>query len=101
MGKLLIANREIKQEKFIKYLGLHNDLHLSWKYHILHTSKNIKHCIGILSKITYVISQQVLVQWLYYTLIYPFLAYSLITWGNTNPTSLRRLINLQKNKQLE
>ena len=101
MGKLLIANREIKQEKFNKYLGLHNDLHLSWKYHILHTSKNIKHCIGILSKITYVVSQQVLVQWLYYKLIYPFLAYSLITWGNTNPTSLRPLINLQKNKQLE
>ena len=27
--KLLICNREIKQEKFIKYLGLHIDSHLS------------------------------------------------------------------------
>ena len=34
--KLLIANREIKQEKFIKYLGLFIDSHLSWKFHILH-----------------------------------------------------------------
>ena len=62
MFKLLIANKEIKQEKFIKYLGLHNDLHLSWKNHILYTSKKIKHCIGILSKITYFVTQQVLVQ---------------------------------------
>ena len=56
--KLLIAKREIKQEKFIKYLGLHIDLHLSWKFRILH----IKRCIGILSKIKYFVSQQVLVR---------------------------------------
>ena len=58
-------------------------------------SKKIKRCIGILSKIRYFVSQQVLVQ-LYYTLIYPFLTYSLITWGNTYPTSLQPLITLQK-----
>ena len=56
--KLLIAKREIKQEKFIKYLGLHIDSHLSWKFHILH----IKRCIGIRSKIRYFVSQQVLVR---------------------------------------
>ena len=37
--KLLIANREIKEEKFIKYLGLHIGSHLSWKFRILHISK--------------------------------------------------------------
>ena len=37
--ELLIANREIKKEKFIKYLGLHINSHLSWKFHILHISK--------------------------------------------------------------
>ena len=34
--KLLIANREIKQEIFIKYLRLRIDSHLSWKFHISH-----------------------------------------------------------------
>ena len=54
-----------------------------------------------LGKIRYFVSLQVLVQ-LSYTLIYPFLTYSLITWGNTNPTSLQPLITLQKKKkQLE
>ena len=37
--KLKISNREIAQEKFIKFLGLLIDSHLSWKYHILHISK--------------------------------------------------------------
>ena len=37
--KLLISNREIKQEKCIRYLGLHIDSHLSSKFHILHISK--------------------------------------------------------------
>ena len=37
--QLLIANREIKEEKFIKYLGLHFGSHLSWKFCILHISK--------------------------------------------------------------
>ena len=44
---------------------------------------------------SYFVSQQVLVQ-LYYTLIYLFLTYSLVTWGNTYPTSLQPLIILQK-----
>ena len=39
--KLLIAKKEIKQEKFIKHLGLHIDSHLSWEFRILH----IKRCI--------------------------------------------------------
>ena len=94
--KLLIPNGEIKQEKYIKYLGLHIDSHLSWKFHILHISKKkIKRCIGRLPKIRYFVNQQVLIQ-SYYTLIYPFLTYSLITWGNTYPPSLQPLITLRK-----
>ena len=46
--KLKVSNREIAQEKFIKYLGLLIDSHLSWKYHILHISSKINRCIGIL-----------------------------------------------------
>ena len=93
--KLIVSNREIKQEKFIKYLGVLIDSHLSWKYHILHISKKIKRCIGILSKIRHSVTNQVLIQ-LYYSLIYPFLTYSLITWGNTYQTTLLPLIILQK-----
>ena len=96
---LIVSNREIKQEKFIKYFGVLIDSHLSWKYHILHISKKIKRCIGILPKIRHSVTNQVLIK-LYYSLIYPFLTYSLITWGNTYQTTLLPLIILQK-KQSE
>ena len=33
---------------------------------------------------------------LYNTLIYPFLQFSIVTWGNTYATTLQTLINLQK-----
>ena len=94
-GKLTISNREIMQEKFIKYLCL-----LSWKYHILNISNKIKRCVGILSKIGHFVTDQVLVQ-IYYSLIYPFLTYSLITWGKTYQTTLLPLITLQKKKPSE
>ena len=61
----------------------------------MHISKKITRCIGILCKLRYFVSQQVLFQ-LYYTLIYPFLTYSSITWRNTYPTTLQPLITLQK-----
>ena len=93
--KLTVSNREIGQEKFIKSLGLIIDSHLSWKCHLLHISKKIERSIGILSKITYSVSDLVLVQ-LYYSLIDPFLAYSLITWGTAYQTTLLPLITLQK-----
>ena len=96
--KLIINNnREIMQEKFIKYLALLIDSHLSWKYHMLHISKKIKRCIGILSKVRHSVTNHVLIQ-LYYSLIYPFLTYSLITWGNTYTyqTSLLPLIIFTK-----
>ena len=70
--KLKISNKEIVQEKFIKYLGLLIDSHLSWKYHISHISRKIKRCLCILSKIRHSVTDLVLVQ-LYYSLIYPFL----------------------------
>ena len=41
------------------------------------------------------VTDLVLVQ-LYYSLIYPFLTYSLITWGTTYQTALLPLITLQK-----
>ena len=93
--KLTISNREIGQQKFIKSLGLIIDSHLSWKCHILHISKKIERSICILSKIRYSVADLVLVQ-LYYSLIYPFLTYSLITWGTAHQTTLLPLIALQK-----
>ena len=47
-------------------------------------------CLCLLLSIAEILKQ------LYYTLIYPFFTYGLITWGNTYITTLRPLIILQK-----
>ena len=71
------------------------DCHLSWKDHVSHISKKIKRNIGALSKIRHFVSLDILKS-LYYALIFPFLTYCLVAWGNTYSSSLLPLYNLQK-----
>ena len=80
---------------FVKYLGILIDSNLSWKSHIDSNCKKIKRSIGMLSKLRYYVPLKILVN-LYYTLIYPFLTYGLIVWGNTYSTALQPLFILQK-----
>ena len=61
----------------------------------MHISKKIKRSVGILSKVRHYINISTLVM-LYYTLIYPFLKYAIVAWGNTYTSMLKPLINLQK-----
>ena len=51
--------------------------------------------LGTLSKIRYYVDINVL-SYLYYALIYPFLIYGIIAWGNTYSTTLQPLFILQK-----
>ena len=55
----------------------------------------IKRSVGILSKIRYYVDINVLSN-LYYALIYPFLIYEIIAWGNTYSTTLQPFFILQK-----
>ena len=51
--------------------------------------------IGILSKLQCYVNINILIN-LYYSLIYPFLIYGIIVWGNTYPTTLQPLYISQK-----
>ena len=92
---LTINNNNISRCMFVKYLGILIDSNLSWKSHIDSICKKIKRSIGMLSKLRYYVPLKILVN-LYYTLIYPFLTYGLIVWGNTYSTALQPLFILQK-----
>ena len=95
MPKFFINNLPLKQEESIRYLGIYIDSHLNWKTHIHYISKKINRSIGMLFKLRHYLTLKQLIQ-LYYSLIYPFLTYGLITWGNTYTSSLQPLISLQK-----
>ena len=57
--------------------------------------KKVKRNIGAISKIRHFISTNVLIN-LYYALIYPFLTYALVVWGNNYSSSIDPLSILQK-----
>ena len=81
--------------KSIKYLGVYIDCHLKWKEHILEVSKKLARGIGILLKLRHFVNLASLVQ-VYYSIIYSFLTYGIIVWGNTYSSNLQPLIILQK-----
>ena len=93
--RLNIYKKLIKKENYIKYLGVNLDSNLRWKYHILQVSKKISEGIGILTKIRHYYNIHILTQ-LYYTLIFPFLTYGVVVWGNTYSSLLKPLITSQK-----
>ena len=84
-----------EQKACIKYLGVYIDQHLNWKDQITHV-KNImvSKNIGILYKLRHYVSIHVLKQ-LYFTLIYPYLNYAVVVWGNTYPSNLNKLCTPQ------
>jgi hypothetical protein len=62
---------------------------------VLNISKKVKCNIGAISKIRHFVSIDVLMN-LYYSLIYLFLTYALVVWGNTYASSIDPLLIFQK-----
>ena len=93
--ELFIFNHKLRREYFIKYLGILIDSNLTWRNQINNIVKKVKRNVGILSKLRYYVGLHILIK-LYYALIYPFLIYGIISWGNTYNTTLQPLFILQK-----
>ena len=75
-----IDSAYIKQVDFAKYLGVIFDSNLTWKNHINEFCLKLSKTVGILSKVRYFVNRDILVM-LYYSLIYPFLAYGVYVWS--------------------
>ncbi len=92
---LKIHDKVIMEKKIIKYLGVLIDSYLSWKDHIHKLSKKISRGIGVILELCNFVSTHILLQ-VYYSIIYSFLTYGVLIWGNTYKTNLYPLIVLQK-----
>ena len=88
IGKIQIGN--IEQTQYIKYLGMYIDKHITWEQQIKHVKAKISKNTGIINKLRYYLDLNTLKQ-LYYTLIYPFINYGLMSWGNTYTSHLTKL----------
>ena len=88
---------DIEQKSQIKYLGVFIDC-LRWDAQLQHVNNKITKNTGILYKLRYYVSINTLKQ-LYYTLIYPYLNYGLMSWGTACQTKLKK-IKISQNKCL-
>jgi hypothetical protein len=93
--ELKINQKSIKQDISFKYLGVMMDWSLSWKDHVHRVSKKISRSIGILLKLRHFVDTRILVN-IYYSIIYPFLTYGVMIWGNTYTSTIKPLITLHK-----
>ena len=79
--------------KFVKFLALLLDEHLSWKYHLRELSKKLAKTRGMFFKIRNLLPLDVLIC-LYNAL--SFLQYGLIVWGQTYASYIEPVFRLQK-----
>ena len=90
-----IGKKSIKRVKFVKFLGLLLDEHLSWKYHLSELSKKLARTCGMFFKIRNFLPLDVLIC-LYNALFLSFLQYGLIVWGQTYKSYVELVFRLQK-----
>ena len=77
-------------------MGVFIDQHLKWDARLQHINKKITKNIGILIKLRHFVPVSTLKQ-LYYTLIYPYLTYGLMSWGTAYQTKLNKIKVSQNN----
>ena len=92
---IVMDNVQIKNVSNTKFLGTIIDDKLTWKYHIEHICKVISRNIGMMNKLKYSFTQNVLLS-LYSTLVLPYINYGILAWGNCSSYLLERILLLQK-----
>ena len=78
-----------------KFLGLNLDSELKFKSHIEFVSSKLSKSVGIIYKVSKLLSQKSLIN-LYYSLFYPYLSYCNILWCGTYNVHLNTVEMLQK-----
>jgi hypothetical protein len=78
-----------------KFLGVHIDECLSWKYHLQHVNKKISRSLWIMKQVKHILPADSM-RTLYFTLIHPHITYGILAWGNASKSVLNRTIILQK-----
>ena len=81
--------------KYVKYVGVLIDEHLTWDYHIESVSKKLSQTVGILTKLRHYAPLKSLIA-VYYALFYSHLTYGCVVWQFAREELLNRLSIIQK-----
>ena len=90
-----INNEKVKQVKNTTFLGIVIDECLTWNDHVNLIAKKITKTTGIIAKIRHFTNLNAR-KLIYYALVYPYLIYDNIIWGNTYKNRLKKIMNIQK-----
>ena len=82
---IVIDQKEVRQVKHVKYLGMIVDDKITWSQHVDYISSKITHNIGISKRIRHFIPKESLLL-LYHTLIKPYFKYCSIVWVRCSET---------------
>ena len=85
----------LERKDYIKYLGVLIDSHLTWKYHISHVASKISRNISSTARLRHFTPFSTL-QHVYRSLIFPYLSYGLVAWGQAAQSHLDKILMLQK-----
>jgi hypothetical protein len=92
---IAIENNILERVSVTKFLGVFVDEDLNWKYHTSQIALKISKNIGVINRIKYLLTHDVLLS-LYYTMIHPYLLYCNIIWVRDSQLALHRPSVLQK-----
>ena len=81
-NNLKIGKQNIQRTKYVKFLGVLMDEHLTWKYHTTELCKRLSKTAGIFFKLRHYVPLPTLIS-LYNSLFLPFLNYGISAWGMT------------------
>ena len=92
---LLHSKKQLIQEifetsSFVKYLDVFFDKNLNWETHSQFVLDKMCSAKGILCKLRHYASTSNLKN-MYFSLVYPYLQYSVMTWGNTTAKCLNKI----------
>ena len=92
---ICINGQAVEEVAYVKYLGVLIDSQLTFKNHIDELNKKISRSIGVIYKLRPYVTTKILTN-VYYAIVYPFLLYGIIIWGNASNTLITSIHKLQK-----
>jgi len=93
--QIVINKTPISLVRQVKYLGLIIDSKLTWKEHVENIILKVSRSLYMLNKLKFILNTKTLLS-LYYALIYPYLNYCCMIWGNAAPYHINKLQSKQK-----
>ena len=89
-----LDGKRIYPSKFVKYLGILIDPHLSWNYHSKMLAPKLSRAVGMLAKIRHFVTTENLRN-IYFGIFSYLLNYGAQVWGQHHNCHIKRIIKLQ------